>query len=124
MIKGIGNDIIEIKRIAKAVENSQFLEKHFTNNEIELFNIRKNNIEVIAGNFVVKEAVSKMLGTGFRNFSLIDIEVLRDELGKPYVLLYNEANNIAKAMGITQIFVSIAHTKNNAIGFAVGEGVK
>lgn len=124
MVKGIGNDIIEIDRIKKAILRSKFIEKYFTEKEIALYNKRNNNIEIIAGNFVVKEAVSKVLGTGFRGFSLADIEVLRDEFGKPYVLLYNEANSIAKALKITQIFVSIAHSEKYAIGFAVGEGVE
>ena len=41
-----------------------------------------------AGNFAVKEAISKVFGTGVRGFGLKDIEVLRDPRGKPYVILY------------------------------------
>ncbi|PKM51839.1 MAG: holo-[acyl-carrier-protein] synthase [Firmicutes bacterium HGW-Firmicutes-7] len=122
MIKGIGNDIIEISRIKKAIERPRFMEKHYTINEIALYQSRNNNIEILAGNFAVKESVSKVFGTGVRGFSLKDIEVLRDELGKPYVLLFNEAKMIAEVAQIEQIFVSIAHSEKYVVGFAVGEG--
>ena len=91
MILGIGVDIIEIDRIEKAIKKqNKFLEKIFTNKEIEYFQNRKMNIEVIAGNFAAKEAISKALGTGFRGISFLDIEVLRDELGKPLVNIENK----------------------------------
>ena len=94
MILGIGVDIIEIDRIEKAIKKqNKFLEKIFTNKEIEYFHNRKMNIEVIAGNFAAKDAISKALGTGFRGISFLDIEVLRDELGKP---LFNIENKIKK----------------------------
>ena len=74
MILGIGVDIIEIDRIEKAIKKqNKFLEKIFTNKEIEYFQNRKMNIEVIAGNFAAKEAISKALGTGFRGISFLDI---------------------------------------------------
>lgn len=122
MIKGIGNDIIEINRIRKAIERPRFMEKYYTPNEIALYHSRKNNIEILAGNFAVKESVSKVFGTGIRGFSLMDIEVLRDELGKPFVILHNEAKKIAEDMKIEQLIVSIAHSKTYAVGFAIGEG--
>lgn len=122
MIKGIGNDIIEISRVQKAIERPRFIEKHFTENEIVLYHSRNDNIEILAGNFAVKESVSKVFGTGIRGFSLKDIEVLRDTLGKPFVILHNEAKRIADTMKIEQIIVSIAHCKEYAVGFAIGEG--
>jgi holo-[acyl-carrier protein] synthase len=122
LIKGIGNDIIEINRIKKAIERPRFIEKHYTPNEIALYHSRNNNIEILAGNFAIKESVSKVFGTGVRGFSLIDIEVLRDALGKPYVILHNEAKKISEDMKIEQLIVSIAHSKTYAVGFAIGEG--
>jgi holo-[acyl-carrier-protein] synthase len=123
LIKGIGNDIIEINRIKKAIERPRFMEKHYTSNEIALYQSRNNNIEILAGNFAVKESVSKVFGTGVRGFSLKDIEVLRDELGKPYILLHNEAKKFAEEAQIEQILVSIAHSEKYVVGFAIGEGV-
>lgn len=124
MIKGIGNDIVEIDRIKKVIERPQFIEKYFTGREIDLYHTRQKNVEILAGNFAVKESVSKVFGTGVRGFGLKDIEVLRDEFGKPYVLLHNEAKKLAEQMQINQLFVSISHSEKYAIGFAVGEGVQ
>lgn len=122
MIVGIGTDLIEIERIKKAVDKSEhFLTRYFTDKEIAYFNSKKNNYESIAANFAVKEAVSKAIGTGFRNFSLKDIEVLRDDLGKPYVNLYNRANEIISKLNMTTLHVSISHSRTNAIAFVVIE---
>ena len=79
MIIGIGTDIIEIERIEIAVKRTKgFINKLFTENEINIFESRGFKSEVIAGNFAAKEAVSKALGTGFRGFGVKDIEILRD----------------------------------------------
>ena len=121
MIVGIGTDIIEIKRIKKAVEkNNHFVDKLFTENEIKYFNTRNNAANVIAGNFAAKEAVSKAVGTGFRKFGLKDIEVLRDELGKPFV---NLSECIYETIGRKDIIIhiSISHSNENAIAYAVME---
>lgn len=121
MIIGIGTDIIEINRIEKAIKRtSSFIEKSFTQNEIDFFKIKGFKENVIAGNFAAKEAVSKALGTGFRGFGLRDIEVLRDEFGKPVV---NLSDKILKRLEITEfnMHISISHSRENAIAYAVME---
>lgn len=118
LISGIGVDLIEIDRIAKACEKEGFLKRCFTEDEIILIGDRWARA---AGNFAVKEAVAKMFGTGFRGISLKDIEVLRDELGKPYVNLYGKASDLANQQGVTRIHVSITNTKEYANAFVVGE---
>jgi holo-[acyl-carrier protein] synthase len=120
MIIGIGTDIIEIDRIERAINrNNGFLNKVFTSREIELFKERSMRPEVIAGNFAAKEAVSKALGTGFRGFSLSDIEIFRDELGKPIVYL---SNNILSIINVNhKLNVSISHNRTSAIAFVVLE---
>lgn len=122
MIIGIGTDIIEIDRIENAInKNNSFLEKVFTAKEIEMFKSRNMRSEVIAGNFAAKEAVSKALGTGFRGFSLTDIEVLRDELGKPIVFL---SKDIKKLISVEyRLNISISHNKTSAIAFAILEEI-
>ena len=122
MILGVDTDIIEVLRIEEAISNnSNFLNKLFTEKEIQMFKKRKMKSEVIAGNFSAKEAISKTLGTGFRGFSFKDIEVLRDELGKPIVYL---SENIEKIIGRDyKINLSISHNNTNAIAFAVLEEI-
>lgn len=118
MIAGIGTDICDIRRIEKAVKKSCFLEKVYTKKEIEQSKGRSNSL---AGNFAVKEAVSKALGTGFRGFGPKQIEVLRQESGAPYVQLYGKALEIMEEKGIDRFFVSISHEKEYAIAYVVAE---
>jgi len=118
LISGIGVDLIEIERVARACKREGFLKRCFTGEEIKLIN---NNWQKAAGNFAVKEAVAKMFGTGFRGFSPKDIEVLRDGSGKPYVNLYGKAAQIAKDQQISVIHVSITNTRDYANAFVVGE---
>ena len=120
MVKGIGIDIIEISRIKKAVEKSdRFVKRLFTENEIDYFKSKNMKAESIAGNFAAKEAVVKALGTGLRGFKWTDIEVLRDELGKPVVYLHNGAKKVATDRGINEVMLSISHCKE----YAVANGV-
>lgn len=121
MIVGIGTDLIEITRIGKACEKQAFLSRIYTEEECRLAG---GNISRLAGNFAVKEAVSKALGTGFRTFMPVDIEVVRDELGKPYVNLYGGAKERAKEVGAERIHVSITNTKEYAQAFAVAESCR
>lgn len=119
MIIGIGTDIIEISRVEKACKRQNFIEKCYTEKEIGFIGGR---IESLAGNFAVKEAVSKALGTGFRGFCLRDVECLRDELGKPYAVLYGGALERFEDVGGKKILVSISHSKENAAAFVIIEG--
>ena len=79
-------DIVEIERVEKALQrNKRFLDKLFTKEEIDYFKSKGLKTETIAGNFSAKEAISKALGTGIRNFNFKEIEILRDKKGKPIV---------------------------------------
>ena len=89
MLTGVGCDLIEIERMKKACEKEAFLLRVYTEEERRQADGRPS---VLAGTFAVKEAVAKVLGTGFRTFMPKDVEVLRDELGKPYVLLHGNAS--------------------------------
>ncbi len=121
MIIGIGTDIVEIERIKKAIEkNDRFLERIFSEKERELFKSRKNNVFSIAANFAGKEAVSKVFGTGIRDFNWVEIEILRDNLGKPYVVLSGGAKSISEAKNIENVLISLSHSKEHAIAYAIG----
>ena len=121
MILGIGTDIIEIDRISRAIDNTpMFLEKIFTKREIEQLTRSKLRVESVAGNFAVKEAVSKALGTGVRGFNFKDIEVLRDELGKPVVEVSDKIKELIKVNNYL-FNVSISHNRSCAIAFVVLE---
>ncbi|MDQ0155656.1 holo-ACP synthase [Robertmurraya andreesenii] len=89
MITGIGIDIVELKRIESIVERQKrFAERILTENEKQTFEglSGKRKIEFLAGRFAAKEAFSKANGTGIgKELSFLDIEIVVDEKGKPYI---------------------------------------
>ena len=120
MIVGIGNDIIEIERIEKAISKEGFKNKVYTQRELENIRKRGNRTETYAGIFSAKEAISKAIGTGVREFSLIDLEILNDDLGKPYVVVSEKLDKILKNKKESyQIEISISHSKKYATAMAI-----
>ena len=119
-ILDIGVDIVEIDRIKEALtKNERFLNKLFTKNEIEYFNSKNFKVETIAGNFAAKEAISKAIGTGIRNFNFSDMEILRNDLGKPVVKTYNNLKQICIDFNVLNIKVSISHSNKYAVANAI-----
>lgn len=116
MILGIGNDIIEIERIAAAILKPKFSERVFSEKELEEIKARGDRTESYAGKFAAKEAVAKAMGTGVRGFELTDIEILKDELGKPIVSL---KRNLAEKYGQYRIELSISHCRDYAAAVAI-----
>ena len=120
MIVGIGNDIIEIERIEKAILKEGFKNKVYTERELENIEKRGNRTETYAGIFSAKEAISKAIGTGVREFSLIDLEILNDDLGKPYVVVSEKLDKILRNKKENyQIEISISHSKKYATAMAI-----
>lgn len=120
MIYGIGNDIIEIERIEKAISKENFIEKLCTRKEIENLEKKGNRVESYAGIFSAKEALAKAIGLGVRGYSLIDMEVLNDEFGKPYILVSQKLDEIIKKrFGEYRIELSISHSKQFATAVAI-----
>ena len=120
MILGIGNDIIEIERIEKAILKEGFKNKVYTQRELENIEKRGNRTETYAGIFSAKEAISKAIGTGVREFSLTDLEILNDDLGKPYVVVSEKLDKILRNKKEDyQIEISISHSKKYAIAMAI-----
>ncbi|ACO84166.1 holo-ACP synthase [Clostridium botulinum] len=123
MIYGIGTDITEIRRIEKAItRNKNFINKLFTKNEMDLWEKKNFKVEFIAGRFAAKEAISKALGTGIRDFNFKDIEIINNELGKPKVILKPKAEDIIRKISQSyKIHLSISHEKEYAIAYALLE---
>ena len=122
MILGIGADIVSITRVKNAVENSGkvFLDKVFTPWEQRRAESHPDPIAYFAMTFAAKEAILKLMGTGWRGkIAWTDIEIINNSIGQPQVTLDGEVKKIADKLGITQVSVSITHTANFAIASAV-----
>lgn len=122
MIIGIGTDIVRVGRIRAAAENRRFFEEYFGARERAMINNRTDAAKCAANNFAAKEAFAKALGTGVRGFSLKEIEILRDDLGRPYISLSGAANDAAVRAGVKNIHVTLSDTEENSVAFVVLEG--
>lgn len=113
-----GVDIIEIDRIARAMERHgrRFRDRFFTEQEQTYCD---NRIQCLAGRFAIKEAVAKALGTGIGDVSWTEIEVVCDGRGKPELVLHGQAQELARSLGYSAWSISLSHTETHAIGFAV-----
>jgi holo-[acyl-carrier protein] synthase len=117
-----GIDLVDFPRIADMVERhgDRFVHRVFTAAEQAYARSNRNTIEKYAGRFAAKEAVLKLLGTGWRGrIAWTDVEVTNDSSGRPEVTLSGEVKVIAERMGVRQISISITHTANFAIASAV-----
>jgi len=128
-----GIDLIEIKRIEKALERhgKRFLKKIFSETELERldkFTARQVNPRLIAAElaarFAAKEACSKALGTGIGPVSWKEMEVINEPSGKPTMRLSGKAAQIASTRGYTSWSVSLTHSREMAaaVVVCVGEG--
>jgi holo-[acyl-carrier protein] synthase len=121
----IGTDIIECVRIAQMIEKhgEVFLQRVFTRREIEYCSSRKTATQHYAGRWAAKEAVLKVLGTGWtRGIQWTDLEIQNEVSGAPVMKLAGKAAEIAKERGIKEIMVSISHCRAYATAFASGIG--
>lgn len=122
MIHGVGIDIVEMHRIKDILDKCpSFAEKIFSNEELKIYNVKKQKLEFACGRFAAKEAVSKSMGTGFSGFSIRDISILNDEKGKPYVKLADKAAAAAGEFGSYKIHISISHGRDNTVAYAIME---
>jgi len=124
MIFGIGTDIIEVERMKKHLENNDALRvKLYTDAEQKYCGKGKVTMyQCYAARFAAKEAFFKALGTGYRyGMAFHEIEVLNDELGKPYVNPHGKVKEFLEEKKIKSIHLSISHVKEMANAFVVLE---
>ena len=122
-ILGIGVDIVQNKRIKDLIKNKIFINRTFGKKEIMISKKFFDKTNYFAKRFSAKEALSKAFGTGFRNnLNLKDIQILNDELGKPYFLKTKKIDTIIfRKFKIRKydLFLSISDEKDYSISFTI-----
>ncbi len=122
-ILGIGVDIINNKRIKFSLRKKNFIKRIFSQNEIKFSKKIKQKNNYFAKKYAAKEALSKALGTGFRdNLNFKDIEILNDKIGKPYYFKSKKITNIINKKFKTKrynLFLSITDEKDYSIAFTI-----
>jgi len=124
MIFGIGTDIVDINRIKSMDSLSTFANKILSENEIKVFSDLKEGKQAtyLSKQFAGKEAISKAIGTGISgDIKFKEIEILRDERGRPIFNPVENLKEILANLGITKTHVSLSDEKDYAIAFAILE---
>jgi len=123
-IVGHGIDIVQTKRVRRLHQQhgQHFLDRVFTPLEQQYCSANpKRYFEHLAGRFAAKEAVLKVLATGWRGgIAWTDIEIVKDASGQPKVALSGECSRIAAELGITRWHISLSHIPTHATASAIG----
>lgn len=120
-----GIDLIECERVREIWDRhgDRFLDRLLTPAERAYVERHRDRVPRMAGRFAAKEAILKVLGTGWRGrIAWCDMEILNEDSGRPRVTLTGECQRVADRLGITDILISITHTHAYAAATALGVG--
>ena len=122
-IIGIGVDIVKTQRINISIKNQRFINRIFSKNEISISKRFSNKTNFFSKRFAAKEAFAKALGTGFRhNLNFKDIQILNDNIGKPYYLINSRIRRLIqkhKKIKKFNLFLSISDEKDYSVAFTI-----
>lgn len=120
MIVGLGVDIVEIDRMRLALErHPRMKERCFSEVERAYCDGRARPEVHYALRFAAKEAVLKAIGTGFAGMRFTDIEVEKDDHGRPVPVLHGRAAETARSLGVAEMHLSLSFTHATAVASAV-----
>ena len=125
MVKGIGIDIVEVKRIRDIFDRygERFARRILTQGEHELFFKRNHSALYLSSRFAAKEAASKALGSGIAaGIGFHDIEVIKDSDGRPELVLSGAARARQDQLGVRRCLLSLSDEKHYAVAMVVLEG--
>lgn len=118
----VGTDIVEVERFRTVLDRRPGLrQKLFTDDELAYCDSQADPAPHLAARFSAKEALSKAIGTGIRELSMIEIEVTRNEMGKPGLVLWGRAKEITENLGIKDVDLSISHSHQFVVAVVVIE---
>lgn len=124
MIIGIGNDIVDLRRMARvAARFPQRLPRHILSLSERAALPAQQPILFLAGRWAAKEALGKAMGWGIRApLSWQQVAVARDDEGKPYFVFTAPAQAFMEARGVGHCHLSISHDGDYACAMVVAEG--
>lgn len=120
MITGLGVDIVEIDRMREALARHPRIKERLFSADERGYCEKRSRPEVhYALRFAAKEAVLKALGTGFAGMRFTDVEVMREDSGRPVPRLSGRAAERAEELGIVEMHLSLSFTHSTAVASAV-----
>lgn len=127
MILGVGTDLAEVERIRESVARfgDRFLKRIYSASEQRYALSKANSAERLAARFAAKEAGMKALGTGWsRGVTWQDFCVVNEPSGRPTLHLSGVAQELARAMGVAAVSLSLTHTASMAFAVVIFEDGK
>jgi holo-[acyl-carrier protein] synthase len=122
MIRGIGVDVVHVRRLEKWMKDQKFLERFFHPEELAAACSRGRGASLsLAARFAAKEAFGKALGTGLAGINLKDIMVKNHHNGRPEIILFDTALKALEQAGAGKVHISLTHERDNAVAMVVLE---
>jgi holo-[acyl-carrier protein] synthase len=123
MILGIGVDVVQVSRMNAWLDQKDLLYRFFHDDEVSDSLSRGGDAVTrsLAARFAAKEAFGKAIGTGLREFSLKEVQVMNDDLGKPQMLLHGNARQALRRHGGGRVHLSLTHEIDNAVAMVLIE---
>ncbi|NLL42733.1 MAG: holo-ACP synthase [Firmicutes bacterium] len=120
-VRGCGVDLVEIDRIAKALQRQKFRDRIYT--EYERNTLHSKGVQSWAARFAAKEAVMKAIGLGWQQgVPFGAVEIYTNAKGQPQVRLLEPAQKAAADRGITRFVLSLSHTRELAMAYVIALG--
>lgn len=114
-VLGVGIDLVDVDRFRRSLQRTPSMrERMFTEGERSYAETANDPTERYAARFAAKEAVMKALGVGLGAFGFHDVEVLRDEGGRPSLRVVGAAELLAVERGVRTWQISLTHTATSA----------
>lgn len=124
-VLGIGVDLVSVSRIRGLLERQgeRFLTRVFTPEERAYCAKFRDPSERYAARFAAKEAVAKAFSTGIgERLGWTSISVVSGKRGQPEIVLDESGRALLAEVGGTQVAISLSHSEDSAIAFAVVVG--
>ena len=121
-IVGVGVDAVDLDRFAATLaRRPRLADRLFSGDERAYAAAAPDPVPRLATRFAAKEAVMKALGVGLWSFRLTDVEVARDGLEAPTLVLRAGAASLARSRGVARWHLSLTHTDSVAVAVVVAE---
>ncbi|MCL2491877.1 MAG: holo-ACP synthase [Coriobacteriia bacterium] len=120
LIVGVGVEIVDIERFSQVLDKyPRVRDRLFSADECAYCESKTLAVTHYALYFVAKQAVLKVLGNGFSGVRFSNVEISRDEKGKPIPELAGNAPERAAELGIIELHLSLTFTHDTAVASAV-----
>ena len=125
MILGTGTDLIDIRRIERALARfgHRFAQRVLVEEEYRRFCAHVKPAHYVAKRFAAKEAFSKAMGTGIHfPVNWHNVSVANERSGKPYLKFSQPLAALLEQRGIKRAHLSLSDEMEMACAFVILEG--